>query len=97
VAAAITTLQFQAAVNDPRVVLPPNVDETRLFYQRQPWYLTITPFEQQLHFNLWGDRPQDLVNLSGHEIIAVNLAAVPSAAGVGHTGVQFWYLDRLAP
>jgi hypothetical protein len=37
------------------------------------------------------------VNLSGHEIIAVNLAFVPSAAGVGHTGVQHWYLDRLTP
>jgi hypothetical protein len=97
VAAAVTTVQFQAIVNDPRVVLPANVDETRLFYQRRPWYQTTTPFEQQLRFNLWGDRPQDIVNQSGHEIIAVNLANVPSGAGVGHTGVQFWYLGLLTP
>lgn len=95
VAAAVTTLQFQAAVNDPRVVLPSIVDETRLFYQRLSWHRTTTPFEQQLHFNLWGNRPQDVVNQSGHEIIAVNLANVASAAGVGHTGVQFWYLGLL--
>jgi hypothetical protein len=94
-AAAVATLGFQAAVNDPRVVLPPNVDETELFYQRLPWYRTTTPFEQRLHFNLWGDRPQDVVNLSGSAIIATNLATVPSAAGVGHTGVQFWYLGML--
>ena len=97
VAAAVTTLQFQVIVNDPRVVLPANVDETRLFFQRLPWYRTITPFEQQLQFNLWGDRPQDIVNQSANVIIAVNLANVPSAAGVGHTGVQFWYLGQLAP
>jgi hypothetical protein len=95
--AAITTLQFQAAVSDPRVVLPANVDETRLFFQRRMWFQTTTPFEQQLHFNVWGDRPQDVVNQSGHAIIAVNLAFVPSAAGLGHTRVQHWYLDMLTP
>jgi pimeloyl-ACP methyl ester carboxylesterase len=95
VAAALTTLYFQAAVNDPRVVLPPNVDGTEMFYQQLPWYQTITPFEQQLHFNLWGIRPQEVVNLSGRPLVAIDLATVPTAAGVGHTGVQFWYLGML--
>jgi hypothetical protein len=95
VAAAVTTLQFQAAVHDPRVVLPANVDASESYYQRLPWYQTTTPFEQQLHFNIWGDRPSDIINLSGRPLVAINLATVPSAAGVGHTGVQFWYLGTL--
>jgi pimeloyl-ACP methyl ester carboxylesterase len=95
VAAALTILQFQAAVNDPRVVLPANVDAAEMFYQRLPWYQTITPFEQQLHLNLWGIRPQEVVNLSGSPLVAIDLATVPSATGVGHTGVQFWYLGTL--
>jgi len=80
---------------DPRVVLPPNVDGTEMFYQRLPWFQTTTPFEQQLHFNLWGIRPQEVVNLSGRPLVAIDLATVPIAAGVGHTGVQFWYLGTL--
>jgi hypothetical protein len=95
VAAAVTTLQFQAAVRDPRVVLPANVDASEMYYQRLPWYQTTTPFEQQLHFNIWGDRPSDIINLSGRPLVAIDLASVPSAAGVGHTGVQFWYLGVL--
>ena len=95
VATAVGTLLFQAAVNDPRVVLPPNVDGTEMFYQRLPWYRTTTPLEQQLRFNLWGIRPQEVVNLSGRPIIAFDLATVPGAAGVGHTGVQYWYLGTL--
>jgi pimeloyl-ACP methyl ester carboxylesterase len=95
VAAALATLQFQAVVNDPRVVLPPNVDASEMYYQRLPWHQTTTPVEQQLRFNIWGDRPQEIVNLSGQPIVAVNLATVPTAAGVGHTGVQFWYLGKL--
>jgi pimeloyl-ACP methyl ester carboxylesterase len=95
VVAAVATLQFQAAVHDPRVVLPPNVDATEMYYQRLPWYQTTTPVEQELRFNIWGDRPQDIVNLSGQPLVAINLAIVPSAVGVGHTGVQFWYLGTL--
>src|SRR5215207_6268628 len=51
----VAQLQFQAAVNDPRVVLPANVDAAETIYQRLQWYQTSTPFEQELRFNIWGD------------------------------------------
>jgi hypothetical protein len=95
VAVAVGTLRFQVAVKDPRVALPRNVDGAEMFYQRQPWFRVTTPLEQQLRFNLWGVRPQEVVNRSGRAIVAIDLATVPSATGVGHTGVQFWYLGTL--
>jgi len=42
------TLRFYAAINDPRVVLSPNVDASKMYYQRLPRYQTTSPVEQQL-------------------------------------------------
>jgi pimeloyl-ACP methyl ester carboxylesterase len=92
---AVAQLQFQAAVNDPRVVIPANVDLAESYYQRLAWYQTTTPFEQELRFNIWGDLPQEIVNLSAGPLLATNLAAVSGATTVGHTAVQFWYLGTL--
>jgi hypothetical protein len=92
---AVAQLQFQAAVNDPRVVIPANVDLAESFYQRLAWNQTSTPFERELRFNIWGDLPQEIVNLSGRPLFATDLISVPGAATIGHTSVQFWYLGTL--
>jgi hypothetical protein len=92
---AIAQLQFQAAVNDPKIVVPANVDLAETIFQRLPWYVPTTPFEQASRFNFWADRPDEIVNLSGRTLFTFNLAFVPGATTVGHTAVPLWYLGTL--
>ena len=92
---AVAQLQFQAAVNDPRVAIPANVDAAESIYQRLPWYVPTTPLEQATRFNFWADRPDEIANPYGRPFTALNLATVPGAETVGHTAVQLWYLGQL--
>ncbi len=97
-AAARATLLFQAATRDPRVVVPANVDSTEVYYQRLSWSDTNADgFEFATGFNLLGEMPVNLVNLSKNPIAAVNVGEAPIHAGVGHTSVQIWYIENLLP
>ena len=82
---AVAQLQFQA-FHDSLTSLP---------NRRLPWYQTSTPAELSLRFNIWGDPPSEIVNQSGHTLVATDLAFVPGATTVGHTAVPLWYLGTL--
>lgn len=78
---------FQAATNDPDVVVPPNVDLAEVYYQRTPWFLASPGLETIL--NLWGDVP--IRNESPNEPQFHDL----TAAGMSHTSVHAWYQQNV--
>ena len=98
VALARGTLLFQSLSADPFVKLPANVDQTELFYQRLAWDET-TPggFEYATRLNIWGERPGDINNQSGHPIDAVYIPDTQTGSTTGHTSVPTWYIDNYLP
>ena len=86
---------FQAAAQDPQVVIPPNVDAWDDIYQNTP---SSSAFGMSLSgenfMNLWGDDPTLIDNESGvPPTIDENLTnqVLPSGALIGHTEVPLWY------
>lgn len=91
-------LAFQAAARDPSVIIPANVDQAEVFYQRQPWFETIVGgFENLIGQNIWGDAPSELVNRSGKLVAVVDISKPPTNSKVGHTNVPSWYIETVLP
>jgi hypothetical protein len=77
---------FQAAMNDPPVVIPAIVNETQVFYQHSASNQLsggLTAAEESSLFNLWGQVPVDANDASYYDL---------TGQDVGHEEVHQWYL-----
>jgi hypothetical protein len=95
--AALGVFVFQALARDPQVVVPPDVKQVYLFYERTPaGQIFPTPFEGLI--NLWGDTPTEINNQSGVPIQSENLTSVraPGVGLIGHYEVPVWYVLNVA-
>jgi len=103
------TLDFQRAVRDPRVVIPPGVKHTEVWWQHtKADLLTALPYEESSQ-NLWGvvtlslvdGQPGgSIVNDSGVSIASGSLRDltdqnVPGIGFVGHIEVPYVYLKQV--
>lgn len=82
-------LEFQAATQDPAIVVPPNAAEVDVFYQTLPWYKTLTE-DHLLGVNLWGS----LSAVSNPYLKPVFYGNI-GIFEVGHTSVPDLYLAAL--
>ena len=91
--AEAATVAFQAAANDPEVIVPSYVDLSEVYYQHTPYSLapatSLTnsaggPTERD--FNLWGETPPGVTR-------AVDL----TGEGIGHDEVIAYYQDQIIP
>jgi hypothetical protein len=89
---AAFTYIFQALVQDPQVIVPPDVTRAVEFDQQTPsGQHFAAPVEQFL--NLWGEGPTALPNQTGQPIPSQNLTGViaPGIGLIGHDEVHDWY------
>jgi hypothetical protein len=87
---------FQAIVQDPQVIVPPDVTQAEVFDQQTPsGQHFAAPVEQFL--NLWGEGPTALPNQSGQPIPSQNLTGViaPGIGLIGHDEVHDWYMANV--
>ncbi len=87
---------FQAIVQDPQVIVPPDVTQAEVFDQQTlSGQHFAAPVEQFL--NLWGEGPTALPNQSGQPIPSQNLTGViaPGIGPIGHDEVHDWYMANV--
>jgi hypothetical protein len=96
VAFADVVVLLEALMNDPQVIVPPNVKAALEFDQQTPVGVPF-PSLSELLLNLWGELPSALPNQSGQPIQSVNLTNVntPGIGYIGHDEVQDWYLANV--
>lgn len=92
VAFADIVVLFETLMNDPQVIVPPNVQAVQEFDQQTPVGVPFSDLSEQL-LNFWGELPSALPNQSGQPIQSVNLTNVnaPGIGFIGHTEVHDWY------
>ncbi|HKB39715.1 MAG TPA: alpha/beta fold hydrolase [Gemmataceae bacterium] len=90
-AVAEATLRFQAAAQDPPVVIAPNADAVEVFFQRLPWNRTIS-LDRLVGLNLWAEAPEAIINLSARPALFLNV----SPFAIGHINVPDLYLALLS-
>lgn len=79
---------FQSGAKDPAILIPSNVDEAEMFYQRNIWHHTsVRSIDFQL--NLWGQLPREIQDPFNRLLLKTRLF------GVGHTGIPDIYLKSL--
>jgi hypothetical protein len=85
----------EAAVQDPQVVIPPDVDAAQDDYQHTPASAFLGPSSLEIDLNPWGEAPGLLINRSAAPLVSVDLTSRidPVIGPVGHTQLPFWY-DR---
>ena len=92
VAFAEIVVLFEALMNDPQVIVPPNVMAVQEFDQQTPVGVPFPALSEQL-LNFWGEPPSALPNQSGQPIQSVNLTNVnaPGIGYIGHYEIPTWY------
>ena len=83
--AVVATRTFQSLADDPRVVIPPGVDDSEVYYQHTRAAAAGSPRERTL--NLWGDVP---IAGATH---TCNLTGIAR----GHSEVHIWYQQNVVP
>ena len=87
---AINQLEsFQAAVDDPPVVIPSSVNQVEVYYQHtssNQLVGTQAAADESSLFNLWGQVPVDAANVSYYDL---------TGPGIGHEEVHDWYLNNV--
>src|SRR5262249_60530311 len=63
---------FQDRMQDPQVVIPPNVDDADLYYQHSPAW-AFPAGSGEAHLNLWGESPSLITNMSSAPLTSLNL------------------------
>ncbi len=83
---------LQAHMQDPQVIIPPNVDEADLYYQHSP-ASAFPRGSEEAHLNLWGEDPSLIVNQSSAPLTVLNLTGDvdPDFGTIGHSEVPLWY------
>ncbi|HET6879480.1 MAG TPA: DUF4214 domain-containing protein [Pirellulales bacterium] len=80
---------FQAAADDPPVVIPSCVNKVEVYYQHTASsQLSVTQDspDEPLLFNLWGQVPVDAPNASYYDL---------TGPGLGHEETHAWYLNNV--
>jgi hypothetical protein len=85
----------QGDMQDPQVVIPPNVDYVQDIYQQTPASMFSTLVTTDAYLNLWGEAPGLLINLSSASIDWTDLTDYvdPQLGPVGHLELPYWYLN----
>ena len=83
---------LQAHMQDPQVIIPPNVNEADLYYQHSP-ASAFPRGSEEAHLNLWGEDPSLIVNQSSAPLTVLKLTGDvdPDFGTIGHSEVPLWY------
>jgi hypothetical protein len=86
----------QEAMQDPQVIIPPNVDEAQEYYQHTPVssFSGVYNTASEAYLNLWGEDPSLIINdsLATLEIHPLTAVVDHVLGPIGHSEVPFFYL-----
>jgi len=88
--------KMQAAMQDPQVIIPPNVDEAEEYYQHTPvsMFSGVYSSQAEAFLNLWGEDPSLIKNKSQATLQVHPLTSVVDRAlgPIGHSEVPLFYV-----
>lgn len=84
----------QAIMNDPPIVVPPNVDLVTEYYQETPSRQTPWSDVEEHLLNLWGLPPSDITIEDSQSTLFQHQFVPPPT---GHSEMTTWYTDNILP